>query len=227
MGLLSEGTENAVQISPSILSADFACLAESCAPALSGGADMLHIDVMDGLFVPNLSIGVPVVKSLRKALPTVFFDVHLMIASPLFYIEAFAKAGASLISFHVESFSPIQKTVDAIHEAGCKAGLVIKPGTPPEALYPYLDKVELVLVMSVEPGFGGQAFMPESLSKLRALRAEAARRGLSGLLIEVDGGITPENSRQAIDAGANVLVAGSAVFGAEDPAAAIRQLRGL
>ena len=215
-------THGRALVSPSILSADFAHLADSCRAVLDGGADMLHIDVMDGQFVPNISIGVPVVQSLRRALADVFFDVHLMVVTPLDYVGVFARAGASLISFHAEAFSPIGKTIDAIHEAGCQAGLVIKPGTPPEALFPYLEQLELVLVMSVEPGFGGQAFQPGALEKLRILRAEALRRGLDDLLIEVDGGISAANSREVIEAGANVLVAGSAVFGAADPAAAVR-----
>ena len=214
------------QLSPSILSADFANLGQQCRAVLEAGAEMLHFDVMDGHFVPNLSFGVPVLQSLHKALPEAFFDVHLMITHPLDYVEAFAKAGAGCITFHLESESDVQATLDAIHKAGCKAGLSIKPGTPAEALLPYLDQLDLVLVMSVEPGFGGQKFMPSALDKLRFLHSECQARGLNPWL-EVDGGVDQTTGPLCVEAGANLLVAGSAVFGKPDLAAAVEDLRAL
>lgn len=214
------------QLSPSILSADFANLGQQCRAVLEAGAEMLHFDVMDGHFVPNLSFGVPVLQSLHKALPEAFFDVHLMITHPLDYVEAFAKAGAGCITFHLESESDVQATLDAIHKAGCKAGLSIKPGTPAEALLPYLDQLDLVLVMSVEPGFGGQKFMPSALDKLRFLHSECQARGLNPWL-EVDGGVDQTTGPLCVEAGANLLVAGSAVFGKPDLAAAAGGLRAL
>ena len=169
-------------ISPSILSADFSHLGADCRMVLDAGAQMLHYDVMDGHFVPNISFGVPVLKSLHKALPDAFYDVHLMITHPQQYAEAFAKAGANLLNFHLECDDDIQETIDAIKAQGCKVGMTIKPGTPVEELGYYLDQLDLVLVMSVEPGFGGQKFMPSALDKLRWLKAEKDRRGLKFLL---------------------------------------------
>lgn len=211
-------------VSPSILSADFTKLGADCRMVLDAGAQMLHYDVMDGHFVPNISFGVPVLKSLHKGMPTAFYDVHLMISHPLAYAEPFAKAGATLQNFHLECEDDIQQTIDAIRAQGCKVGLTIKPGTAPEALAPYLDQLDLVLVMSVEPGFGGQKFMPAAVEKIAAIRAEAQRRGLS-TDIEVDGGIDAATAPLCAAAGANVLVAGSAVFGAKDPAAAMSAIR--
>lgn len=211
-------------VSPSILSADFTKLGADCRMVLDAGAQMLHYDVMDGHFVPNISFGVPVLKSLHKGMPTAFYDVHLMISHPLAYAEPFAKAGATLQNFHLECEDDIQQTIDAIKAQGCKVGLTIKPGTAPEALAPYLDQLDLVLVMSVEPGFGGQKFMPAAVEKIAAIRAEAQRRGLS-TDIEVDGGIDAATAPLCAAAGANVLVAGSAVFGAKDPAAAMSAIR--
>ena len=207
-------------VSPSILSADFGKLGADCRMVLDAGAQMLHYDVMDGHFVPNISFGVPVLKSLHKNLPDAFYDVHLMISHPLQYAEAFIKAGATLYNFHLECEDDIQATIDAVRALGCKVGLTIKPGTAPEALAPYLDQLDLVLVMSVEPGFGGQSFIPASTGKIRALRAMARELGLQ-TIIEVDGGISSHNSREVYEAGADVLVAGNAVFGAEDPQAEI------
>lgn len=212
-------------LSPSILSADFAHLGQACRQVLDAGADMLHFDVMDGHFVPNISFGVPVLASLHKALPQAFYDVHLMISHPLAYVDAFAGAGASLITFHLESEDPPQAVIEAIHAAGCQAGLSIKPGTPVEEVFPYLDQLELVLVMSVEPGFGGQKFMPIALEKLSALARECEARGRE-LYLEVDGGVDARTAPLCIAAGANLLVAGSAVFGAADPARACRILKG-
>lgn len=212
-------------VSPSILSADFTKLGADCRMVLDAGAQMLHYDVMDGHFVPNISFGVPVLKSLHKGMPAAFYDVHLMISHPLAYAEPFAKAGATLQNFHLECEDDIQQTIDAIKAQGCKVGLTIKPGTAPEALAPYLDQLDLVLVMSVEPGFGGQKFMPSVLDKLSALRAERDRRGLHTLL-EVDGGVNTETGPQCAAAGADWLVTGSALFKAKDPAAVIDTLHG-
>ena len=213
-------------VSPSILSADFGHLAEDCRMVLDAGAVWLHYDVMDGHFVPNISFGVPVLKSLHKNLPDAFYDAHLMISHPLQYAEAFAKAGASLINFHLECEDDIGETLAAIRAAGCKTGLTIKPGTPAEALSPWLDQLDMVLVMSVEPGFGGQKFMPSALDKLRWLKAEREKRGLHYLL-EVDGGVDAVTGPDCAAAGADVLVAGSAVFAAKDPAQAVKMLAAL
>lgn len=213
-------------ISPSILSADFCRLEEDCRRVLDAGAEMLHYDVMDGHFVPNISFGVPVLASLRRGMPSAFFDVHLMISHPLTYVDAFAKAGADLINFHLESEDDPGAVLDAIRAAGCKAGMTIKPGTPAEDLSTWLDRLDLVLVMSVEPGFGGQKFQSSALRKLEALKAEREARGLP-FLLEVDGGVNAETAPFCVEAGADVLVAGSAVFSAADPAAAVRALAAL
>lgn len=213
-------------VSPSILSADFCKLGVQCRRVLDAGARMLHYDVMDGHFVPNISFGVPVLKSLHNGLPDAFYDVHLMISRPLDYVEPFAKAGATLLNFHLEAEGDPSQTLRAIRALGCKTGLTIKPATPAQALAPYLDDVDLVLVMSVEPGFGGQRFMPSALDKLRALAAERQRRGLH-FQLEVDGGVDAATAPLCVEAGADVLVAGSAIFGADDPAAAVRALAAL
>ena len=210
-------------ISPSILSADFSKLGADCRMVLDAGAKMLHYDVMDGHFVPNISFGVPVLKSLHKALPDAFYDVHLMITHPQQYAEAFAKAGASLLNFHLECDDDIQETIDAIKAQGCKVGMTIKPGTPVEELGYYLDQLDLVLVMSVEPGFGGQKFIPATPERIAAVRTECDRRGLS-TLIEVDGGVNVETGPLCSEAGADWLVAGSSLFNAADPAAVARAL---
>jgi len=212
-----------IKLSPSILAADFTRLGESCAAALNAGADMLHIDVMDGSFVPNISLGVPVLAALSARLPA-FYDVHLMIRHPLQYVAPFCEAGASLLTFHLEAESDPWRTIRAIHAAGRKAGLSIRPGTPPEAVFPYLNELELVLVMSVEPGFGGQKFLPQAVEKIAVIRAEADRRGLA-LQIEVDGGVNLSTAPLCKNAGADILVAGSAVFHAPHPAEAIAALR--
>ena len=215
-----------VLVCPSVLSADFTCLGEDCARVLNAGADMIHFDVMDGHFVDNLSFGLPVLETLHHALPQAVMDVHLMISHPLRFVHRFAAAGADYITVHVETTDDLSATLAAIHGCGCKRGMALNPDTPVEAVFPYLDQLELVLVMGVVPGHGGQPFDPRALDKLRALRAECARRGGSPIL-SVDGGVKPGTTApQCTEAGATALVAGSAVFGAKDASAAVRQLKG-
>lgn len=197
-------------LAPSILAADFCKLGEQIKEAERAGAQYLHIDVMDGLFVPSISYGMPVIASIRRC-SDIFFDVHLMIEKPERYLQEFADSGADLINFHLEATKDAEGAVKKIRSLGKKVGITIKPGTPAEAVEPYLDKVDMVLVMTVEPGFGGQKLMPECLDKVRAIRRMAKERGLQ-TDIEVDGGIREDNVRLALEAGANVIVAGSAVF---------------
>ena len=213
-------------ISPSILSADFCRLEEDCRLVLDAGAQMLHFDVMDGHFVPNISFGVPVLASLHRGMPSAFFDVHLMNSHPLDYVDAFAGAGAGLINFHLESEDDPGDVLHAIRAAGCKAGMTIKPDTPADYLSTWLDQLDLVLVMSVEPGFGGQKFQSSALRKLEALKAARKARGLD-FLLEVDGGVNAGTAPFCVEAGADILVAGSAIFSAADPAAAVGALASL
>ncbi len=217
--------ESNAEIAPSILAANLASLGDEIRSVEQGGATMLHVDVMDGHFVPNLSIGVPVVASLRKA-TRLTLDVHLMIENPDRYVEAFAEAGADMISVHQEATPHLDRVLAAIRELGREAGAVINPATPVATLSEVLDKVDYVLVMSVNPGFGGQAFIPGSLEKIRQLKEIRARYN-HAFRIEVDGGVGPENVVQLVRAGAEILVAGTSVFHTPDPAAAVRLMRQL
>ena len=197
-------------LSPSILAADFKILGQQLKEATEAGADYIHIDVMDGSFVPSISFGMPVHSTIRNATDKVF-DVHLMVVEPIRYVEEFAKCGADIITVHYEACSDVDATIDAIHKAGCKAGLSVKPATPVEVLFPFLNKIEMALVMTVEPGFGGQKYMDSTTPKIKAVRKEINEKGLS-VDVEIDGGVTKENISMILDAGANVIVAGSAVF---------------
>jgi len=212
-----------VQIAPSILSADFAALGRDISAAERGGADLIHVDVMDGHFVPNITIGPLVVRAIRRV-ATRPLDVHLMIEEPDRYIEEFVSAGASMVSVHVEVVRHLNRTVAFIRKLGAKAGVVINPATPASMLEDIAPDVDFVLVMSVNPGFGGQAFIPHSLEKLRRVRAVLDGAG-SSALIEIDGGIDQSNVADVVTAGANILVAGQAIFGSADPEAATRTLR--
>jgi ribulose-phosphate 3-epimerase len=212
-----------IKISPSILSADFSRLGEDVQAVDRAGADYIHIDVMDGHFVPNITIGPLVVDALRKVTAKPL-DVHLMIENPDLYIPDFAKAGADIITVHQEAVPHLHRTLQLIKSLGKKAGVSLNPATPVETLDVILDELDLVLIMSVNPGFGGQSFIPSALDKIRALRQRITQRGLSTEL-EVDGGVKIDNIREVVAAGADVLVAGSAVFNTEDYAATITALR--
>jgi ribulose-phosphate 3-epimerase len=212
-----------VEIAPSILAADFACLGEGIRAVEKGGATLLHVDVMDGHFVPNISIGVPVVASLRKAtqLP---LDVHLMIENPEQYIPLFAEAGADMISVHQEATPHLDRALCMVREHGCKPGAVINPATPVSMLSEVLGSLDHVLVMSVNPGFGGQKFIHNALEKIRQLKLTRERYNL-GFRIEVDGGVGPDNVAELVRAGAEILVAGTSIFHTPDPAEAVRAMK--
>lgn len=213
-----------IKISPSVLACDFTRLGEEVSDIERAGADMVHLDVMDGMFVTNISFGLPVIEALRKK-SNMIFDVHLMIDEPSRYAKRFIDAGADILTFHIEAEKNVGELLDLIRAAGAKASLSIKPATPAAAVFPYLEKCDMILVMTVEPGYGGQPLIPQTLDKVKEIREEITKRGLS-TDVQVDGGITPTNAKDAIEAGANVLVAGSSVFRAENRKAAIDALRG-
>ncbi len=212
-----------VKISPSVLASDLSRLADEVCEIERAGAEMAHLDVMDGVFVPNMSFGMPVIEALRNK-THIIFDVHLMIVNPEKYVDRFIDAGADIVTFHYEATDAPSDLLDKIRARGIKSAISIKPATPAEEIFHLLDKCDMVLVMTVEPGYGGQAFMPDMLEKVSALRAEIVRRGLD-VDIQVDGGINPTTAKMAKDAGANVLVAGSSVFKSADRQSAIEALR--
>ena len=198
-------------LNPSILALDFNNMGRDLKIVRDSGAKYIHIDVMDGVFVSNISFGPPIVSFVKKAVPDFFMDVHLMTINPERYVEQWKKCGADSVTFHFEAVEDKNAVIEAIHAAGMKCGISINPGTPVQALAPFFDKVDMILVMSVEPGYGGQSFIEHSLDKLKEVRAELNRRGLN-IDVEVDGGVTLDNVQAVVEAGANIIVAGSAVF---------------
>ena len=212
-----------IKISPSVLAADLSNLAAEVADIEAAGADMVHLDVMDGMFVTNISFGLPVIECLRKK-SDMIFDVHLMIAFPESYAEKFIEAGADILTFHVETCKDPGALLDKIRSMGVMAGISLRPDTQFQSIFPYLDKCDMVLVMTVEPGHGGQKLIPETIEKVRKIKAEIEKRGLD-VEIQVDGGINAENAGELISAGASILVAGSSVFKYKDRRAAIEALR--
>ena len=214
-----------VTIAPSILSSDFTRLAEECEAVLGAGADWLHVDVMDGHFVPNITIGLPVVRELRSSLPEAFLDVHIMIDNPDDFAAAFIEEGADLVSFHPEATDHTHRVIQSIHEAGGKASLAINPATPLDCIEYVVEDLDMVLLMSVNPGFGGQAFIEATLQKLRDLRAMLERLGRPELPVQVDGGVKTHNIADIARAGADVFVSGSGIFGAESYEEAITEMR--
>lgn len=214
-----------MKIAPSLLSCDFAKMGEEIVRMDKAGADYMHLDVMDGAFVPNITFGAPVIKAVRS-LTEVPFDVHLMIDNPYNYIDDFVNAGADIITFHVEAKSDIKATIDKINNANVKAGLVIKPNTPASAVFPYLKDIYMVLIMTVEPGFGGQSFMADMMPKVAEIKAEAEKQGTE-IIIEADGGINDKTIAQCAKAGIDICVSGTGVFKADDPKKAIENLKAL
>ena len=214
------------KLAPSVLSADFGDLRGAMDICQKGGAHWIHIDVMDNQFVPNLTIGPPVVKSLRKYTDK-FLDVHMMVVEPEKLVEPFARAGADGITFHVEAAENPNEVIDLIKSTGKQVGISLKPGTPLSSIEPFLDKVDLVLIMSVEPGFGGQGYLPSSSDRIKKLKSRLNEMCLDRVLIEVDGGVKLNNMKEVVEAGADVLVAGSAVFGVKDPVQTIKDFYAL
>lgn len=214
-----------IKLSPSLLACDFSQLKNEVSKVEKAGCDMLHLDVMDGVFVPNISFGMPVISSLRKHSKLVF-DVHLMITDPIRYIDRFADCGADIITFHYESCNDQNAVIEKIKSRGLKAGIAIKPSTPAFVVEQFLGKADMVLVMTVEPGFGGQKLIPDTLSSVKQISEMAKLRGTE-TDIQVDGGLNIENAPLAVQSGANVIVAGSSVFGAPDPAAAVKYFKEL
>ncbi|MBQ1991309.1 MAG: ribulose-phosphate 3-epimerase [Clostridia bacterium] len=214
-----------MKIAPSLLSCDFAKMGEEIVRMDKAGADYMHLDVMDGAFVPNITFGAPVIKAVRS-LTEVPFDVHLMIDNPYNYIDDFVNAGADIITFHVEAKSDIKATIDKINNANVKAGLVIKPNTPASAVFPYLKDIYMVLIMTVEPGFGGQSFMADMMPKVAEIKAEAEKQGTE-IIIEADGGINDKTIAQCAKAGIDICVSGTGVFKADDAKQAIADLKAI